>query len=130
MYTCPQLLNPRYTATNPQGEVVHLGEVDTIELFFGDHARPCYGGENCDMSWREENTRKLEQMLSPHRRHHVASGGNPAEEFLLYPRIIDNASEFEQGMRILMQKERDWMSIHPNAQPYPHSTPIMYDTCG
>ena len=128
MYTCPRLLNPRATATTPQGEVLHIGEIDTVKLFLGEHSRPCDGGVNCDRNWREENTQKLEELLSPHRRYHVASGGNPAEEFHLNALLINDQFAFEQGMRILMQKERDWMSIHPNAEPYPHTTPMMYDT--
>src|SRR5450759_4097036 len=129
LYTCPRFLNPRATGTTPQGEVFDLGEVDTVKVHLGEHRQPCSGGENCDTNWREENTCKLKIMISPHRRYHVERGGNPTSKFSFNPRLIENKKAFFLALRILCQKERDWMSIHPNAEPYPHTTSLFYDTC-
>ena len=127
-YTVPCFLNPTATATTPQGEVFNIGAIDTVKLFFGGHSNPCYGGPNCDSNWREENTRHIKELLSPHRSRHVARGGNPMKEFPLTLDLIDDLDSFQKALHILYQKERDWMSIHPNAEPYPHTTSLMYDT--
>ena len=94
LYTCPWFLNPRATSTTPQGEVFDLGEVDTVKVHLGEHHQPCPRGENCNTNWREENTHKLEIMISLHRRYYVESGGNPTLEFSFNPCLIEKKEAF------------------------------------
>jgi hypothetical protein len=49
------------------------------------------------------------------------------DEFCLFPPLLANQEQWHQKMSFLMQKERDWISIHPNAPAYAHTTPQMYD---
>lgn len=127
--TLPSLYTSPYfetivSYTDPTTGVKHLIEVTTEEMM--NHPSDCAGGENCDDSWREQNTRELEAIVEPHRRYHAYR--ERTGEFPIIAEIAKSVTgpHWWVELATLLKRERDWVNGHGGAAtPYPYTLPMF-----